>query len=458
MKEYDVIVVGGGSGGHLVDVAYRHDMDVCYIEMDKLGGTCLNYGCIPTKMLTYPADICRAIKKAVDVGVHAEVQEVDFQSIMERMRESVSESEKQNRKNVSTAEIDFYGEKASFIDKYTLEVDNQEVVGDKIFLATGARPAKPPIKGIDQVDVHTNETILEIEEKPESIIMIGGGYITSEFAHFFHEMGSEVTIIQRNKHLVPDMDITIKQTLTNQYIDRMNVHTETEATEITMEDGKKKIACSTPDGTRSFVGEEVLVATGRKSNADLLNLENTDIETDENGYIKVNSKMETTQEDVWAIGDATGKHMFKHTANREARTAGENAFHQADIKMKYHANPRGVYSSPQIASVGLTETEATEKHSDILVGTANYSEVAKGEAMKEKTGLTKAIIKEETNKILGYHIIGPHAPILIQEVINIMESRQTAGAIFNGMHIHPALPEITQKPFTNLHPSKQKTP
>ncbi|WGI16918.1 dihydrolipoyl dehydrogenase [Methanonatronarchaeum sp. AMET-Sl] len=456
MKEYDVVVIGGGSGSHIVDVALHHDLSVCLVEMDQLGGTCLNYGCIPTKMLTYPADLVSIKNKAISLGIDMEVNSIDFNYIMNRMRKKVNESVKRDMENARNIEgVDFYNSIAKFIDQRTLMVDGDEITGEKIFLATGARPLKPPIKGIDEVEVHTNETLLQITEKPESIIMIGGGYISIEFAHFFNSMGTDVTIIQRNKDLIPDMENEIKDILEKEYETKMNIHTNTEAIEIENKGDKKTVYATKNGEQKEFTANEILVATGRKSNADLLDLHNTSIETDEKGYIKVNKKMETTQPNVWALGDATGQHMFKHTANREARIAAENAFHQADLEMDYKAAPQAIFSNPQIASVGLTEKQAQQKH-DILVGEARYNEVAKGEAMKEKTGYVKTIVKQETEEILGHHIIGPYAPILIQEIITIMDANGTIQNVFAPMHIHPALPEINQKPFTNLKPPQKE--
>ncbi|OUJ19538.1 Pyruvate/2-oxoglutarate dehydrogenase complex (E3) component Lpd [Methanonatronarchaeum thermophilum] len=452
MKKYDVVVVGGGSGSHIVDVALQHDYSVCFIEKDRLGGTCLNYGCIPTKLLTYPADIVSMKEKAEKLKIEVNIEKIDFKYIMERMRKKVKENSSTTIKNLTEIEnLDFHNKKARFIDNYKLKVDGQIIKGDKIFLATGARANKPPIKGIDEVKTYTNETILNIEEKPSSIIIIGGGYISIEYAHFFNSMGTDVTILQRNKDLIPNMDHDIKKILKQTYNKKLNLHTNTTAREIKKINGEKKVTATKNDEEKEFTAELVLVATGRKSNADLLNLQHTDIETDQKNYIKVNKKMETTQPNVWAIGDATGKHMFKHTANREANIASENAFHQTEIEMNYTANPKAIYSNPQIASVGLTEKQAKQQH-DILIGEARYNEVAKGQAMEEKTGYVKTIVKKESKEILGHHIIGPHAPTLIQEIITVMAAGGNPQTIFNAMHIHPALPEINLEPFTKLKP------
>jgi mycothione reductase len=192
---------------------------------------------------------------------------------------------------------------------------------------------------------------------------------------------------------------------------------------------------------KSYSGQNVLVAVGRRSNADILKVEKSGVEVDDRGFIKVNQHLEATKKNIFAVGDANGQQMFTHVANREAAIVAHNAFHDARLEMDYRAAPHAIYSHPQIASVGLTEADAKKEHK-ILVGRARYFDVAKGEAMMETEGFTKAIVEKETEKILGFHIIGPYAPVLIQEVVNAMASRGQSSEIDQGLHIHPALAEL----------------
>jgi len=192
---------------------------------------------------------------------------------------------------------------------------------------------------------------------------------------------------------------------------------------------------------REFTAEKVLLAAGRRSNADLLQVERTDVELDQRGYIKVNDYMQSSNRHIYAVGDANGQQMFTHVANREAMVAADHVLHGARIKMDYSSAPHAVYSYPQIASVGLTEEKAGDGHK-VRVGKTRYSSLAYGLAMKEKEGFAKAIIEDGTERILGFHIIGPYAPLLIQEVINAMSSKGDAREVFAGMHIHPALSEL----------------
>ena len=232
---------------------------------------------------------------------------------------------------------------------------------------------------------------------------------------------------------------------------RMSIFTNIEVLEIKKEGkGYTVIGRDKNTGKETQVNtEKILIATGRKSNADLLKVENTGVETDERGYIKVNEFLETTKKNIWAFGDALGKYMFKHVANEEAIVTWRNAVHDHKTPMDYSAVPYAVFTYPQIAAVGLTEIEAKKNH-QILVGQARYSDVAKGEAMVELEGFAKAIVDKQSGKILGFHIIGPYSPILIQEVVNAMALGGQLGYIGQGMHIHPALPELILRTFGNL--------
>jgi dihydrolipoamide dehydrogenase len=452
MKEYDVIVIGSGAGAIIVEQALIHDLKVALVDKGPLGGTCLNVGCIPSKILIFPADRVVEIREAAKLGVNAEIKEVDFKTIMERMRRIVKGSQNHIREGIEyVKELDFYGDVAFFVDDYTLQVGTEKIKGQKIFIVSGARPLIPPIEEIENVDYLTNESVLELDQKLKSIIIIGGGYIAVEYGHFFEAMGTEVKILQRASRLVKDEEPEISDLLKKEMEKRMEIYTNTEALEV-KKDGKnyKIIAKNRKTGKDiEFSAERILVAAGRKSNADLLKVENSGIATDKKGYIKVNDYLETSKENIWALGDALGKKMFRHSANREASLVWHNSIHGGKNKMDFSKVPHAVFSYPQIASVGLREKEA-KKAFDILVGKAKYSEVAKGEAMMDEESFAKIIVEKNSGKILGFHIIGPYAPILIQEVINAMTTEGTVRGLINGIHIHPALPEVIQTTIQNL--------
>jgi mycothione reductase len=455
MKKYDIIVVGSGSGMLIVDEATDRGLKVALVDKGPFGGTCLNTGCIPSKMLIYPADRIVEIQEAKKLGIEAEITSVDFRFIMERMSKSIKESQGQMRQTLSQARsLDFYDGEGHFVGDYTIEVLGDKIKGDYIILASGSRPFIPPIKGLNNVDYLTNETLLQLEELPDSLIIIGGGYIGVEFGHFFAAMGTKVTILEMMDSLVPVEDPEIYELLRQQLRRRMDVYTNTQAEEVNQESGKARVAVKDRNTgeKRDFSAERILIAVGRRSNADLLKVENTGVEIDGRGFIKVNQYLETSKKNVFAVGDANGQQMFTHVANREALVAAQNMFHGADVKMDYNTIPHAVYSHPQIASVGLTEAQARKDY-DISVGRVRYFDVAKGEAMMEEEGFAKAIVEKESGRILGFHIIGPYAPVLIQEVVNAMASGGNVDEINEGIHIHPALSELIDTTVNSLEGS-----
>ena len=444
MKKYNVIVIGSGCGMNIAEEALTHGLSVALVDKGPLGGTCANLGCIPSKMLIFAADRIAETQEARNLGIEAEIRNIDFNFIMERMREFIRENQEHMKQGVSHAEnLDFYEGEGHFVDDYTIEINGEKIKGDKIFIASGSRPLIPPIKGLDSVDFLTNETVLQLKERPESIIIIGGGYIAVEYGHFFAAMGAKVTILEMADRLVLAEEPEIAEVLKKELVRRMDVYTNVRAEEMKGNGrGITVIATDAKSGVKKeFTAQRILVAVGRRSNADLLRVENTGVEVDKRGFVKVDEYLETTKKNIFAVGDINGQQMFTHIANVEASLAADNAIHSRKTKMDYSTAPHAVYSHPQIASVGLTE-EAAKKAHKVLVGKAKYSDVAKGEAMMEENGFAKAVVEADSGKVLGFHIIGPYAPILIQEVINAMASGGGIDQIQMSMHIHPAITEL----------------
>ena len=453
MKNYDVIVIGSGCGALISDEAAEHGLKTALIDKGPLiGGTCLNWGCIPSKMLIYSADRIAETEEAKKLGITSEIKNIDFNAIMERMRQSRQESQINIREGIQQLEnLDFYEGEAHFIADYAIEVNGEQLKGDIIFIASGSRPFIPPIEGSENIAYLTNESVLELKERPDSLIIIGGGYIAVEYGHFFAAIGTKVTILEMADRLVLSEEPEISELLKEQLIKRMEVHTNAQAEEV--KGDNQSVTVVTKDNKsgqkKEFTAQRILMAVGRRSNADLLKVENAGIELDRRGFIKVNEYLETNKKNIFAVGDANGQQMFTHMANREATIAANNAFHGASLKVNYDAVPHAVYSHPQIASVGLWE-EYARKDYDIIVGRTSYFEIAKGEAMMEKEGFAKAIVEKGSNRILGFHIIGPYAPVLIQEVVNAMTTGGNAEEIDQGIHIHPALSELIPATLDSL--------
>ena len=441
MKEYDVIVIGSGSGLSIVQKALSEKLRVALVAREYLGGTCLNVGCVPSKLLIYPADRIVEIENAGKLGITAAIESIDFKGIMERIRAYVQKGVSFLRKDTTSAKnLDFYEVEARFVADYTLQVRDEQIRGHRIFIASGARPLVPPIKGIHDVDYLTNETLLSLGTLPASVVVLGGSYIGVEYAHFFSAMGSKVTIVERLERLVPSEEPEVSDLLKKEMEKRMTIYTGTMAAEVRKAaNGITVLVRESRNGQeKEIAAERLLVAAGRIPNADHLDVLNTGVETDAAGFIKIDKYLQTTKERIWSIGDATGKQMFTHAADKEVDVVWHNATHSEKIEMDFSAVPHAVFSYPQIASVGLTEDEARKTY-QISVGKANYNDVTQGDARMEEAGFAKAIVEKGTGRILGFHIIGPEASVLIQEIVNAVANRAGVDSIMNSMHIFPSM-------------------
>lgn len=455
MNEYDLITIGSGSVMSVVSQVLTNEpeLSVAVIEKDEAGGICLTRGCIPSKYILYPAEMVNKVKEAEKFGIETEVKNIDFNKVMNEMREHIDHESESIERNLKMSEdIDFYHTKGEFVDDYTLKVDDQKIRGDKILICSGSQPSIPPIDGIDDVDYLTSESLLRLKKRPDSLTIVGGGYIAAEYGYFMAMMGTDVTIIGRNTQFVPDEEPEVSDTLKNKLSRYMNIYTGYEVVDINEKGDKKAVIAEGVDGERKQTSsDEILIATGRSSNSKYLKPEKSGIETDDAGWINVNDKLETTKKDIWAMGDAVGKHLFKHVANYEAEVVYHNAFQDEDRKVDYHAIPHAIFTYPQVASVGMDEKEAKKDH-DILIGYQSYTDTAKGAAMKAEDYFVKVIVDSKNFRILGAHIIGPEASVLLQEVIDLMYTNdQSVAPIYRGMHIHPSLSEVVERAFFNLH-------
>ncbi len=455
-QQFDLIVIGSGAGMNVAARAAGQGMQVAVVDNGPLGGTCLNRGCIPSKVMLYPADVIRTIQDAHTIGVYATVEKVDFNLIMERTWKIVLDGRREMAYSVAQTEnVTFFNTDGRFVDHRTLQVGDEKITGDVIVIASGARPLIPPIKGLADVGYLNSATVFDLESPPESLIIVGGGYIAAEFAHFFSAIGVQVSVIGRNVRLVPEEESTISEVLKRKMAEYCQVYTGYEAVHAGRAgDAKSITAVSSADGsTRTFTAQEILIAAGRRSNADILQPERAGIEIDQDGWIKTDPYLQTNRENIWALGDARGRHMFRHTANYEAEVVWRNAFTEHRHTVDEHAVPHAVFTHPQIGSVGLTEAQAKAEH-DILVGVKRYHDTAKGFAMAEEDGFVKVIVERETGRILGAHVIGPHAAILVQQIVYVMNSReQNYLPLARAQTIHPALSEVVIGALGDLRPA-----
>lgn len=455
MEEYDLIVIGSGSGMNYVGLMMQQDpeMRVAVIDKDKPGGICLTRGCIPSKMLLYPAELVREIGKANRFGIDVEIKSIDFKFVMERMRSSINEDIEMIHHGLSSdAKLDYYEDIAEFVEPYVLKIGDKQITSKTIFLSTGSKPMLPPIKGLENISYLTSDNVLDLTSLPKSIVLIGGGYIAAEYSHFFSSMGSKVTIIGRSPRIIDNEEPEISElarTKMERYVDIITNH---EVAEIQPSGKQKKVLAKDRNSENmvELLVDEVFIATGRSPNTDILHPEKGNIETDEKGWIKVNEHLETTCPNVWAFGDANGQYLFKHVGNYESTLVYQNAILNTEIKVDYHAVPYAIFSYPEIAGVGMSEASAIEQYgkNNISIGFHRFEDTGKGMAMELDGYFVKVILGDSDHTLLGAHMIGPQSSVLIHQLITLMNTPSAGvGPVVNGMDIHPSLSEVVKRAF-----------
>ncbi len=458
MEEYDFLVIGSGSGLDVANAAVSRGESVAIVEKGRLGGTCLNRGCIPSKMLLYHADVLETVERADRFNIDAEVHDVDFADIVREVTEDVGADSDSIRRGLDdSADHALYEGEARFVGERTVEVsggadDGARLRGERVLVAAGTRPAVPDIEGVDAVDFLTSTEALRLQEPPDHLVVVGGGYVAAELGHFFGTFGSDVTLIGRRPHLLPETDPEVGRAFTDRYADRFSVHTGHEAVAVSAADGEVTVETrpyppafdGDPDGTGVTVtGSDLLLAAGRRPNTDTLSVAAAGVETDDAGFVETDAYLRTTADGVWALGDIAGEYLLKHTANHEARAVVQTLFGDPE-PVDYTAMPFAVFASPEVAGVGATEDDLDGEYA---TNTYRYEDTARGDAMKRE-GMVKVIVDLE-GEILGCHIMGPEASNLIQEVVVAMNAGSgTVRDIRDSVHIHPALSEVVQRAFS----------
>jgi len=461
MDKFDLMVIGSGAGMGVVSKASQEGWRVALVDQGPTGGTCLNNGCIPSKLIIYPADVIRELQNASSLGVECSLERLDFPGIMKRMHAVVDKARSDLEESIeSDPNVTWYRSTGEFIDDYVLRAGDHILTAPKIAIATGARPLVPPIPGLTEVGYLDNTSLFNLEKAPQSLIIIGAGYIGCEFGHFFSSMGTDVTIIGRSPMVLDKEEPEVCRTVKKLLSQNMRVITNHEVVKVEAKEGMKEVFAlnKIDNSTHSFSADEILLAAGRRSNSDLLKPERTGVEVDGRGWIKVNEYLETSKKGIFAFGDALGKYMFRHTANYEADVVSHNILQAKteDDKEKadFHAVPHAVFTYPQVAGVGMKQGEAIEAGKSILVGRASYTDVVKGIAMGEELSFVKVIAEEETGKILGCTVVGTSAPELVQQITYLMNTDyQDLMPMIKAQVIHPTISEVVVQAFSNLeHP------
>ncbi len=452
MNAFDLMVIGTGSGLDVASDAAEKGLSVAVVEEGPFSGTCHNRGCIPSKMLIHSADVMETIRTSDRFGINASVQSVDWPGIMRRVftdiDEEAAEIEEANRSNPN---ITVFKGSGQFTGPKTLEVNGESIGAETVLIAAGTRPTVPPIDGLDSVPYMTSDEALRLTEQPESMIIVGGGYIAAEMAHFYGAMGTDVTIVNRGANLLRMQDHQISRRFTEVAQSKFDVRLHSQILSVAPDGNGVRMEMSTNGGANTLVADKLLLATGRISNADRLQVQNSGVEVDGRGFVSTNEYLETNVPGVWALGDIVGRYLLKHSANLEAAYVGHNMFNPDNqVAVDYNAMPAAVFSSPQVASVGITEQEAEKTGTHYVAATYDYSDTAYGASILDLDGFVKVLADPETREILGCHIIGTHAAMLIQEVANAMRMHLTTDAVTQSIYVHPALPEVVQRAFGEL--------
>lgn len=447
---YDLIVIGSGAGLGVAGAMAGRGWSVALVEEGPMGGTCLNRGCIPSKMLLHSADVVEAIRTADLFGVHVDGYRIDFPSIVRRVAEHVDHESEQIRAYYATSENPrYYPTSARFTGPKTLQVGDETLTGDKILISAGGRPAVPEVPGLREAGFVTSDEALRLPTQPKALTILGGGYVAAELAHFFGSLGTKVRIVQRRDVLVPNEDEEIARRFTEVVRTKHDVYTGHVAERVTKRGGDYEVTIRPVAGGAPTVlwSDQLLVAAGRVPNSDLLAVDKTGVAMDAKGFIVTDAYLETNVPGIFALGDAVGHYLFRHSANLEAQFAYDNLRTGATkVPVDYAAMPHAVFASPQIAGVGKTEQELREAGVDYAVGRHEYYETAMGKAIEDRTGFVKILADPATRKILGCHILGHDASTLIHEVIVAMKAGDgTVDNVTRAVHIHPALSEVVQR-------------
>jgi len=418
--EFDLIIIGSGSGNAIIGPEWD-DKRVAVVEAGTFGGTCLNVGCIPTKMFVYAAEVASTVADSSRYGIDAEVTGVRWPAIRDRIFgriDPISDSGRNYRSQGENTTV--LTGRARFTGQRNLEVTGSdgavtEIVADQVVIATGSRPVLPPVLSEAPVTVHTSDTVMRLPDLPRSMLIVGGGYIAAEFAHVFAALGVAVTVVNRTDVMLRELDSEVSEAFTEAACRQWDVRLKTEVSEVhALESG----ACvKLTDGDEIEV-DVILSATGRTPNSDDLGLDVAQIEVVEDGRVAVDEYGRTSVPGVWALGDVSSPFQLKHVANHEARVVAHNLTHPEDLRAFAHeAVPAAVFTHPQIAKVGLTERQAREAGYRISVKTQAYGDVAYGWAMEDESGFLKVIGDRRTGLVLGAHFFGAQSSSLIQPLI-----------------------------------------
>jgi len=450
---YDLVVLGGGAAAFACALkASELDVKIAMIEKGIIGGTCVNVGCVPTKNLL---DVGEKIYECNSLND----EKFNFKKIIENKDKIVSYQRNQKYKNVleSVPNVDYIAGHAKFKSNNEIEINGSIISVKNILIATGSSSMIPPIQGINNVDYLTNIEALALDSKPESMIVIGGRALGLEFAQMFSRFGTKVTILQRNNRLIPNEEPEISDSL-RQYLEEevITIHTGVEIKSVRKQDDNTIVSFSIDGNKQETSAEKLLLATGRIPNTKDLGLENTDVKLSSKGAIIVNDEMRTNVSHIYAAGDVIGEPMLETVAAKEGNIAASNVFFNTHKKMDFGAVPHAIFTSPQVASVGISEKESIEKFASCSCRTLLIKEVPKALVVGRTKGLIKMVVHPQTQQILGVHILSDLAADIIHEATLVVKQKLTINDIIDTVHVFPTMSESIKLVATSFRKNLKK--
>jgi len=449
-KNFDAIIVGSGQGGNPLALALANKAwQVALVERAYVGGSCINYGCTPTKTMIASARIAHVIKRAQEYGIDSASGTVNISKVVKRKNDIVKSFREGSRNNlVSNSRVSLIEGNARFVGEKLLEIDlskggKERIKSEYIIIDTGSSPSKPSIPGLDSVNVLDSTTIMEIDQIPEHLLIIGGGYVGLEFGQMFHRFGSKVTIIQRNQQLLPleDPDVTdeITEILKQEGLQILLKASTTKVDAPVKE--RIVLSVKVDEKEQAIEGSHLLVATGRVPNTSFLNPEATGIKLDKKGFIPVNDRLETNIPGIFAIGDVKGGPAFTHISYDDHLVLLKNILAEGDATISGRLLPYVVYIDPQLGRIGLNEKQAKAQGYDYRIAKIPMSWVARAIETDETKGLMKAIIDHKTKRIIGAAILGKEGGEIMSAIQIAMMGKLPYTALRDGMFAHPTIAE-----------------
>lgn len=443
--EYDAIIIGSGQGGgplahKLADLAWK----VAFLEKDHLGGSCVNYGCTPTKTMIASSRMAHYARRASQFGVHVGDVSVNMQEVVARKNKLVAEWRGgQEHQATSRPTLDLYRGHGRFVGPSSVEVNGQVLVGKHIFINTGTRPGTLPIPGLDQIDYLTNRNIMELDAVPEHLLILGGNYLGLEFGQMFRRFGSKVTVLELNGQIVPREDEDVSQSLQEALeAEGMTFHLGAKTQRVAKVGEQIGLTFEDSEGVeRTVQGSHLLMAIGRQPNSDDLGLDAAGIETDKRGFIKVNERLETNVPGVWAFGDVKGGPAFTHVAYDDHLIVYENLINGKAETTAGRLVPYALFTDPELGRVGLTEKDARAAGYKLKVGKIPMAWVARAIERDETAGMMKIVINAENDRILGATILGSEGGEVVQVLMALMMADAPWTLFFRSIFIHPTLVE-----------------